>query len=151
NPDGSFNGIPKTDRARTDPVVRKPDDVDVDVTLDDPVTTQRAPIEQRTTDRMPAANPTPNRLQTVALSEDDLEELRPQTQPGGVKRSSRSSDANKTIQLAAIDIEAMQKAASNDEPISMSAIDIQDLADRAESSGEIEVDVDEEKVEEKAT
>src|SRR5438046_653901 len=84
-------------RSRTDPMARVEKTVDVDVDVDD-VTAQRAPIEpihKRTTAPMPTA--TPNRLQTVALSEDDLEELRPQTQPGAAKKSSRSSDANKTI------------------------------------------------------
>jgi SAM-dependent methyltransferase len=144
NADGSSNGS-RHDRMRTDPIAKR-DDVDVEVTLDEPVTAQRAavaePIHKRTT--APMASSQPTRLQTVALSEDDLEELRPQTQPGGAKRV-RSAEANKTMQLAAIDIEAMQKAAQTDEPVSMSEIDIQDLADRANESGEIEVDVDEDK------
>ncbi|HSD91088.1 MAG TPA: class I SAM-dependent methyltransferase [Kofleriaceae bacterium] len=130
--DGSSNGS-RLERMRTDPM-NKTADIDVDVTLEEPVTTQRPSV---------APGPkTPNRLQTVALSEDDLEELRPQTQPGSALKKPSRADANRTIQLAAIDIEAMQKAATADEPMSVPDIDIQELADRAESSGEIEVDVD---------
>jgi len=149
NMDGTSNGS-RSDRARTDPIARQNVDVDVDVTLDEPVTSQRGaiePIHKRTTTPMQASQP--NRLQTVALSEDDLEELRPQTQPG--LKKSRSGDVNKTMQLAAIDLEAMQKAAS-DEPMSVPDIDIQELAERAESGeGDIDVDIDDEKPENKPT
>ncbi|HTL33327.1 MAG TPA: class I SAM-dependent methyltransferase, partial [Kofleriaceae bacterium] len=153
NADGTSNGS-RHDRARTDPVTRvdKPVDVDVDVTLDEPVTAQRAavadPIHKRTTAPMTAAQGNQNRLKTVALSDDDLEDLRPQTQPGAKKSR---ADVNKTIQLAAIDIEAMQKAAQGDEPVSVADIDIQELAERAEQSGEIEVDVDDDKPENQPT
>lgn len=127
------NGTSK-DRLRTDPMR----DVDVEV-VDEPITTQQPAVAKR--------------HETVALGDDEVEELkrRATTQPAQVvveqapapapnKGRSRSAEANKTMQIAAIDLEAMQKAA--DEPMSVPDIDIQELAERAESSGEIEVDVD---------
>jgi SAM-dependent methyltransferase len=143
-------------------------DVDVDVTLEaEPVTSQRTALGGD-------GNPAPNggdrklpgtRHQTVALSEEDLEEVRAATQPSLAAREAaeaahaqtaqpaapaRSPDANRTMQLTALDVEELSKSPS-DEPMSVPDIDIQELADRAESSGEIEVDVDtEDKVEEPA-
>lgn len=131
------NGTSK-DRLRTDPMTR---DVDVDVTVDEPVTARQPSVGKR--------------QQTVALGDDEVEELkrRATTQPAQTvaekpaaptvnKGRPRSAEANRTMQIAAIDLEQMQKAAEKDEPLSVPDIDIQELAERAESSGEIEVDVD---------
>jgi SAM-dependent methyltransferase len=122
-------------------------EVDVDVTLDDPITTQRAAVEPK---KAPG-----NRHKTVALSEDDLEEVRAATQEALAQQQAaaakpRLNDGNRTMPLSALDVDAIDKAAANDEPMSVPDIDIQALADRAESSGEIEVDVDDEKEIDKA-
>ena len=130
------NGTSK-DRLRTDPMTR-----DVDVDIDEPVTAQQPALAAK-------------RHQTVALGDEEVEELkrRATTQPAQAvvekapaptanKGRPRSAEANRTMQIQAIDLEQMQKAAEKDEPLSVPDIDIQELADRAESSGEIEVDVD---------
>jgi len=116
------------------------------------------------------------RLKTVALSDEDLEEvrenlrkdttqvpsLRAQTQPSApppaqVAKPSEAGPApmqgpspkkpidkstGPTEALSASDIELMRPE-SDGEPLSVPEIDINELADRAESSGEFEVDVDE--------
>jgi SAM-dependent methyltransferase len=131
------------------------------------------------------AKPTRERLQTVALSEDDLEELRvsradspvvtmtpappilpthpkPVTKPPPINIARTSSippgtvvanvDSNKTQQLGVIDIEMVsagdpplpvEARRPISEPMSVPEIDLNELADRASSSGEIEVAVDE--------
>ncbi|HEY5921857.1 MAG TPA: class I SAM-dependent methyltransferase, partial [Kofleriaceae bacterium] len=89
------------------------------------------------------------RHKTVALSEEDLEEVRAATQPVvAAEKKLRGADANRTMPLSALDVDAIDRAADSDEPMSVPDIDIQELADRAESSGEIEVDVEEEDKEE---
>jgi SAM-dependent methyltransferase len=139
------------------------------------------------------AKSTRERLQTVALSEDDLEELRvsradspvvssvplvpqppilphhpkPSTKPPplNIARTSTPSitsspvvapitqvESNKTQQLAAVDIEMVsgehksvekhEAKGTISEPMSVPEIDLNELADRAESSGEIEVAVE---------
>jgi SAM-dependent methyltransferase len=123
-------------------------EVDVDVTIDEPVTAQMAAVDD-------VKKPKPSRHKTVALSEEDLEEVRAATQEAlaqqqaaAVKapaKPARLNDGNRTMPLSALDVEAIDRAANNDEPMSVPDIDIQELADRAESSGEIEVDVDDEK------
>ena len=109
---------------------------------------------------------------TVALSEEDLEEVRAAMEPTIVRPQSTSQppatrpqstsqppatqrpqstsqppatqpkklDTNSTMPLSALDVEALTK--SDEEPVSVAEIDVQELAERAESSGEIEVDVD---------
>jgi SAM-dependent methyltransferase len=119
--------------------------VDVDVDIDEPATTQRPAVEK-------------NRMQTVALSEDDLEEVRAQTQPAGRAQTQPTvapekpvvakplpGAANKTMQLSIIDVEELKapEKGNSDEPMSVPEIDIQELAERAGDSGEIEVKFDE--------
>ncbi|MEO6776722.1 MAG: class I SAM-dependent methyltransferase [Kofleriaceae bacterium] len=136
-----------------------------------------------------ATKPTRERLQTVALSDADLDELRisradstpvpvtpkPTTRPPPIAAARTSSgaipldrvDAGKTQQLQAVDIEVLSSdsqpvaapapavpataataatadlaSASQSEPMSVPEIDINELADRAESSGEIDVSLD---------
>ena len=124
---------------------------------------ERVAEEERPTAIMPAQQQ--RRLQTVALSEDDLEEVRAGTQPLprtatkpttkppplNVSRTSTGPSQpppvappppveNKTQQLQAVDIEVIGLKAP-DEPMSVPEIDINELADRAEQSGDIEVDI----------
>jgi len=136
---------PKTDAKPSEPlpVVSRAKSVDVEVTLDEPATTQA-----------PAAQPpakTANRLQTVALSEDDLEEVRASTQPVAPAEKAASTpkplpgSVNRTMQLSIVDVEELKSPdrGNSDEPMSVPEIDIQELADRASDSGEIEVKFDE--------
>lgn len=125
-------GTARPPRARTDPGVAPP---------------VRAPRE---------------RLSTVALSEEDLEEVRERAQahaaravptPTAPARSGpvtvpRTADGklNATQPLTALDIEVASDG-ERSEPLSVPEIDIAELAelaDRADSSGEIDVDVDDE-------
>ncbi len=148
--------------ARMDKTV---DGIDVDVTVDEPVTAQRPALEPKHSTRMPALNDTPapkvpgNRHKTVALSEEDLEEVRAATQEALAQQQQQQEKpaaakkpdvTNRTMPLSALDVDAIDRAAQNDEPMSVPDIDIQELAERAESSGEIEVDVDDEEKIEKA-
>jgi SAM-dependent methyltransferase len=123
------------------------------------------------------------RLQTVALSEEDLEEVRastspvvqrpkPASSPPPIKQATKpppmatpnpssrmasgevrvvaatpphptpvaETPSTKTQQLQAVDIEVIAQATPA-EPISAAEIDLSELAIRAESSGEIDVDV----------
>ena len=139
-----------------------------------------------------AAKPTRERLQTVALSEDDLEELRvsradspvapmtvqppilpaahsqkPTTKPPPIMARTASIppgavsgtlDSNRTQQLGVIDIEMVSGTTGEhaplakpetvelkgpaSEPMSVPEIDLNELADRASSSGEIDVAVE---------
>ena len=117
-------------------------EVDVDIAAD-----TAGPPTQVMSAVAPEEERTATRLKTVALSEDDLEEVRAQTQPPVAARkpttkppplSPRPLEANKTQPLSALDIEVVK----NEDPISVSELDIQELAERAGESGEIEVDVD---------
>jgi SAM-dependent methyltransferase len=123
-------------------------------------------------------------LQTVALSDADLDELRisradstpvpvtpkPTTKPPPIAAAMRTSqnaipierasaEAGKTQQLQAVDIEVLASdsqpipiatpsapeviaKAQQSEPMSVPEIDINELSDRSESSGEIDVAVD---------
>ena len=134
-------------------------ELDVELAVDtdspEPVTAEREAVE-------PPAEPAPERKKplpgsrhkTVALSEEDLEEVRAATQEALAQQQAqaqqaqaqptkpaRPADANRTMPLSALDVEMVAKG-TNEEPMSVPDIDIQELADRAESSGEIEVDVD---------
>jgi SAM-dependent methyltransferase len=146
----SSPGMQRIDR--TDRTV----EVDVDVTLEDLVTTQRTAPDPHTkptrqvpsqppplNDRRPAAAPG-GRHKTVALSEEDIEVVRAATQGGqDLKKPLSKTDANRTMPLSALDVEEVKRSPTSEEPLSVPDIDVQELADRAESSGEIEVDVDE--------
>jgi SAM-dependent methyltransferase len=181
---------------------RPTSDVEIDVSDGDSVDTAEqvaVPVLATGSDeRMPRANraddsgvtvtfgakPTRERLQTVALSDADLDELRisradstpvpvtpkPITKPppiAGVLRTSSNAipieratvEAGKTQQLQAVDIEVLASdwqpipvatpdvpeliaKAPQSEPMSVPEIDIAELADRSESSGEIDVAVD---------
>ncbi|HEY0254673.1 MAG TPA: hypothetical protein VGC41_24270, partial [Kofleriaceae bacterium] len=172
-------------------------DVDVDVEVVDVEKLDTSETEALASDsfaagsdeRMPRANrlddsgvsvsftakkPTRERLQTVALSEDDLEELRisradspvvvltpkPVTKPPPISAAIVEQQAEnfaKTQQRQAIDIEVLASdsqpipkaselpaSALVSEPMSVPEIDIQELADRADSaSGDIDVPIDE--------
>ena len=183
---------------------RAPSEDDVEINVDsvdsDVVdTSEQAALAEGSDERMPRANrlddsgvsvsfakPTRERLQTVALSEDDLEELRvsradspvvtmtpsppilpthpkPTTKPPPINVARTSSvppgaivanlDSNKTQQLGVIDIEMVSGTTGEhpplsaeaepkrpvSEPMSVPEIDLNELADRASSSGEIEV------------
>jgi ubiquinone/menaquinone biosynthesis C-methylase UbiE len=134
------------------------DDDDVDVTVDtdqpDVITKPERPITPRTSTppQKPARTPGPSsqRLQTVALSDEDLEEVRAQTHPvppvarPSVPPPTKPSTAtvDDVVTSAQRPPPATKRAVTPEEPISVADIDIQELAERAESSGEIEVAVD---------
>ena len=137
-------------------------EVDVDVTLDteppEPVTAQRPAVDDvhaKQTRQIASqhandgAKKVPGgRHKTVALSEEDIEVIRAATQPVTPKsddKKPRLPDSNRTMPLSALDVETLEKSPASEEPMSVPDIDIQELADRAESSGEIEVDVDDDK------
>jgi SAM-dependent methyltransferase len=115
--------------------VKPQNGVDVDLSIDEPTTTKRPAVEKR--------------MQTVALSEDDLEEVRAATQPVAPAEKSAQKplpgSANKTMQLSIVDVEELKtpEKGNSEEPMSVPEIDIQELADRAGDSGEIEVKFDE--------
>ena len=127
---------PNGERANT------PVDIDVDVTVDEPVTAKQPAVE-------PTKKPTAARLQTVALSEEDLEEVRAATQPVvPVEKPAQKplpGQANKTMQLSIVDVEELKAPdkGNSEEPMSVPEIDIQELAERSGDSGEIEVKFDE--------
>jgi SAM-dependent methyltransferase len=216
---------PGMEMPATPTVKRPPSDNDVEINVDnDVVDTQEQPAVPPMTlasglgtdERIPRANrlddsgvsvnfntgkSTRERLQTVALSEDDLEELRvsradspvvttsaqvphppilpqhpkPTTKPPplNVARTSTPSTPpnlgvapitpveNKTQPLSVIDMERVtgenkplekpvekyEGKGTISEPMSVPEIDLNELADRAESSGEIDVAVDSDIVE----
>jgi SAM-dependent methyltransferase len=128
--------------------IKRESEPSIEVDVDDAVDSPAPPTKLK-----PAARPdgekTTTRLATVALSEDDLEEVRAQTQPAAANRKPttkppplgvpRQAESNKTQPLSVLDVEMLK----NEDPISVSELDIQELAERAAESGEIEVDVDE--------
>ncbi len=157
----------------------RPEDVDVDMSGMDANTLDE--LDDEDIEEAPRRR---ERLKTVALSDDDLEEVRDslrgqtsaptpaphahraQTQPStpppvthlakpmeppptplagpaisGPTPKKVDSAANKTQPLTATDLELM-RSESDAEPLSVPEIDINELAERAESSGEFEVDVD---------
>ena len=162
------NGAGSSGRFRR---AERPEEVDVDMggldanTLDD-----AAELSGRAPQRK-------ERLKTVALTDEDLEEVRDnmrrdttqvpgllqraQTQPsapppahvakptetvpapmqGPAPKKPIENTTGPTQALSASDIELMRPE-SDGEPLSVPEIDINELADRAESSGEFEVDVD---------
>jgi SAM-dependent methyltransferase len=146
-------------RARAAPGLPAPradrsNDVDIEVTLDseqaEPITAEMAAVSSDGTasEATPAKKPAGARHQTVALSEEDLEEVRAATAEALAQQQAGQpsrADSNRTMPLSAIDVEMVSKS-SSEEPMSVPDIDIQELADRAESSGEIEVDVDAEDI-----
>jgi SAM-dependent methyltransferase len=147
----SMEGATVTAYARTSipglsvPRMEKAVEVDVDVDVQaEPITAQQPAVEPpvETPRKLPGS-----RHKTVALSEEDLEEVRAATQPvlAAQAKAARAADANRTMPLSAIDVEMVSKSSSAEEPLSVPDLDIQELADRAESSGEIEVDVDDDK------
>lgn len=96
-----------------------------------------------------AARVTRERLKTMALSEDDLEEVREAyraataTPPAGQPvvapvpaPAATPQSISSTQPLTALDVEV------EDKPQSLAEIDINELAERADSSGEFEVDVE---------
>jgi SAM-dependent methyltransferase len=114
----------------------------------EPATRQMRAATDPGTPPTPAPTPAPaqprERLRTMALSDEDLLEVR--------EAAARALTANPMVPqptkpltnatqpLSALDIEA---ADDKPEPISIADIDINDLADRADSSGEFDVDIDE--------
>ncbi|MGE5180929.1 MAG: methyltransferase domain-containing protein [Acidobacteriota bacterium] len=134
-------------------------EVEVDVTLDtDPpevVTQPVAPVAPQR-EKKSSQPPPIRRMQTVALSEEDLEEVRAATHPSPVQTTASppagvpkltlpDPPANKTMPLQALDIEVLDKRPESEEPMSVPDIDIQELAERAGDSGEIPIDVDDKK------
>ena len=111
----------------------------------------------------PPRTQTRERLKTVALSDDDLEEVReayraatgqPMTATSSVNAPIVSKpisplvptpNTSSTQPLSALDVEVQVGDADpvEEKPESLAEIDINDLAMRADSSGEFEVDVDE--------
>ncbi len=143
-------------------------EMDIDVSVDEPVTRSRRPstvppptpqsalhpMEEAFARRTApgGGHPVPgHRHQTVALSEEDIEvvraateaSMRAQTQPGAapVPAAKTPAAANKTMPLKVSDVEVIARGTES-EPMSVPDIDLEDLSDRSDSSGEIEVDVD---------
>ena len=139
-PDGSTTPYQRM----SSPGLRLDKTVEVDVDLDDEKTKTTIPIQPEPEPQAKKKEVPGGRHKTVALTEEDLEEVRAATQPAVKKKA---GDSNATMPLAASDVEALTK----DEPVSVADIDVQELADRADSSGEIEVDVDDDDDEVKAT
>jgi SAM-dependent methyltransferase len=172
----------------------RPEEVDVDMGLDGN-TLDEDPDEEATAMTAPPVRERRERVKTVALSDEDLEEVREsmrkdttvhraQTQPstpppavhtavtkqiavqpdqrpaaesmwpsepepvakpmaGPTPKKPVENTTGPTQALSASDIELLRPESDGDEPLSVPEIDINELADRAESSGEFEVDVDE--------
>jgi SAM-dependent methyltransferase len=147
--DGRDNDAPQDFEMKT----REMSAVDIQALgLEDPATTMRMDRLSQPSIEIKIENgtkPAPatgekHRLKTVALSEDDLEEVRAATQPSATaepKKQPLPEPKNRTMQLSPVDLEEVSKSA--DEPMSVPEIDIQELADRASDSGEIEVKFDE--------
>ncbi|HEY1556437.1 MAG TPA: class I SAM-dependent methyltransferase [Kofleriaceae bacterium] len=164
---------PKLDSATDVRAISPEVELDVTVENEPEVVTKPQPVvtERKVPTKPPPIAPAAQvaqaqrRLKTVALSEEDLEEVRAATQPvaplpsstqpgtgtGTTKPPATKPAAampepgpNPTMQLQAIDIEedVEAKRAPSDEPMSVPEIDIQELADRASDSGEIPIDVD---------
>ena len=134
---------------QTGPVMRQP-------STSEPPPFKRPP---RAATEPPASEPprvaTRERLKTVALSEEDLEEVREAvraaSQPADVVTSAKPVAAaqpkplaaNATQPLSALDIEQVDKPASTGVPGgSVPEIDLNDLVQRTTDSGEFEVDVE---------
>lgn len=136
------------------PAKKPPLEVDVDVEPTNIVEPPKPPVRDR--------------MRTVALGDEDLEEVRAQTRadaastnngaaakphtttppPMPPASAASASSAERTQPLNPRDIEALK---SSEEPMSVPEIDINELAERAsESSGEFEVDVDDDDVKPKA-
>ena len=135
-----------TMRAATEPSITEP-----------PTRQMRAATDPGALPPQPTPPQPRERLRTMALSDDDLLEVReaaaraltatPRAETGGVTPPSMIAPPPKlsttsTQPLSALDVEIAGEE-DKPEPISVSDIDINDLADRAESSGEFDVDIDE--------
>ena len=153
---------------KREPRAERSVEVDVDVSVD--VDTAPEPALPEATPPASAAYDEKRRLQTVALSEEDLEEVRAATQPSRAQTQPSGppnkpitkpppmstlrtvtpstppppplADTNRTQPLQALDVEVI-KSKSDDASLSVPELDISELAERAEQSGEIEVDVEE--------
>jgi SAM-dependent methyltransferase len=148
-------------------------EVDVDVNLD---TDQPEMVTQPVASLAPDKKPSLSRHNTVALSEDDLEEVRAHTNqarattapaaappattkpppmaPSTTKPpplapglGAKDGAANRTQPIASGELEIVDKKPIS-EPMSVPEIDIQDLAERAAESDEISIDVDDDKAKE---
>lgn len=109
--------------------------------ISEPATRQMRAATDPGTPPTPAPQPR-ERLRTMALSDDDLLEVREaaaRALTANPMVPAPTKPTNATQPLSALDIEANDKP----EPISVSDIDINELADRADSSGEFDVDIDE--------
>ncbi len=130
-------------RAPTEPTVGEPE-----------MRQMRAATDPGSQQQAPTPAPAPReRLRTMALSDEDLMEVReaaaraltndPMQPPAPLRPAmsplTRPLSSSSTQPLTALDVEIEDKP----EPISVSDIDINELADRAESSGEFDVDIDE--------
>lgn len=154
---GTSGARPAFTRIATDP---SPSTVEVDLEMG---------AEQTPVPPAPPEEPAPRprspsreRLKTVALSDEDLEEVREAyraatSQPVGSPIATpfvaavpapveSPSNISSTQPLSVLDIEVQvgeAEAATEEKPESLAEIDINELAMRADSSGEFEVDVDE--------
>jgi SAM-dependent methyltransferase len=163
-------------RVATDPSPMRTVEVDMDMGAEDsgsnlePSPPEPTPPPSRRlgtepTIDQPAPPPPPRtqtreRLKTVALSDDDLEEVReayraatglPMTATSSVNAPIISTpisplvptpNTSSTQPLSALDVD-VQVGDTEEKPESLAEIDINELAMRADSSGEFEVDVDE--------
>jgi SAM-dependent methyltransferase len=138
------------------------DDVDVQIDTDpaEVIAEKRSPVEGSERNKKPSSPP---RLQTVALSEEDLEDVRAPTplpiatatsaspvphsttKPPPVAATQRmpvTPSANPTLQIAAIDMEeVLDRRPDSEEQLSAPEIDIAEL-ERSADSGDIPIDVD---------
>ncbi len=138
-PTNGSPAVPPVHTAQTGPVARQP-------STSEPPPFKRPP---RAATEPPATEPpraaTRERLKTVALSEEDLEEVREAvraaSQPAEVKPP-KKLEANATQPLSALDIEQVDKPNPGIQGGSVPEIDLKDLVERAADSGEFEVDVE---------
>jgi SAM-dependent methyltransferase len=144
----STNGSGQLHSAKTGPVARQP-------STSEPPPFKRPPRAATEPPAPPVEPPRPTRerLRTVALSEEDLEEVREAvraaSQPAEVVPPKPTTGqqkplvANATQPLSALDIEQIEKPVSTGVPGgSVPEIDLNDLMQRTSDSGEFEVDVE---------
>lgn len=163
NEPGTSGGRPAFTRIATDP---SPSTVEVDMEMgaeESPAPTPPPPVPPVVEEPPPRPRTaTRERLKTVALSDDDLEEVReayraatglPLTPTssvnapileGAAPAMGETSNISSTQPLSVLDVEMQvgDAEATEDRPDSLAEIDINELAVRADSSGEFEVDVD---------
>ncbi len=140
-PTNGSAAVPPVHTAQTGPVARQP-------STSEPPPFKRPP-RAATEPPAPAEPPrvaTRERLKTVALSEEDLEEVREAvraaSQPAEVKSPPKKLEPNTTQPLSALDIEQVDKPGPGIQGGSVPEIDLKDLVERAADSGEFEVDVE---------